>query len=113
MSFRGNLQEPNISETVDTQFTTTPINFYPSQSRGLVIVRMTIDNQDPTNNLTFNKGERGGRDYIVPPNSIAIISNEILSGVRVTPDGTTGTGIVSADLASVESLKRGGFIGQA
>jgi len=113
MSFRGNTNEPFIIETQDTLFTTSPINFYPSQSRGLVIVRMTIDNQDPTNELTFNKNERGGRVYIVPPNSLAVITNEIMSGIRVIPNATTGTGIISADLSSVASLKREGFIGSA
>ena len=74
---------------------------------------MSIDNQDPTNNLTFFKNGRGGRALIVPPNSIALIKDEILSGVRVVPDGTTGAGTLSADLANHKTLKQDGFIGQA
>lgn len=113
MSFRGNLQEPRIVETIDRDWTTSALNFYPQQRQGLRIVRMTIDNQDPTNNLTFNKGERGGRTYTVPPNSVALIENEKLSGVRVVPDGTTGLGQLSADMSTVKLLEADGFLGQA
>ncbi len=74
------------------------------------IIKIVIDNQDPTNNCTFVKNGRGGTSFIIPPNSIATIENEILDGVVITPDGTTGIGQFSADMVSVESLVKGGFL---
>ena len=74
------------------------------------IIKIVIDNQDPTNNCAFVKNGRGGTVFLIPPNSIATIENEILDGVVITPDGTTGVGQFSADMVSVESLVKGGFL---
>jgi len=110
--FSDDKNKPKI-ETRDEVFTTTAINFFPALDRGMVIIRATIDNQDATNNLTFTKNGRGGTVFTIPPNSIALIENEIITGFRITPDGTTGTGVISADLAVRSTLEREGFIGAA
>jgi len=110
--FSDDKNKPKI-EARDQQFTTTAIDFFPALDRGMVIIRATIDNQDSTNNLTFSKNGRGGTEFIVPPNSIALIENEIITGFRITPNGTTGQGIVSADLAVRNTLEKEGFIAGA
>ena len=94
----------------DEQFTTSEVIFMPALDRGKVIIRISIDNQDPTNNLTFTKNGRGGTSFIIPPNSIGLIENEILTGVIVTPNATTGAGLISADTIEKDKLIKQGFI---
>jgi len=113
MSFFSQDKNQPRTEPRDEVFTTAALNFYPSVDRGLVIIRLTIDNQDVSNSLTYSKNGPGGTSHTLPPNSIAVIDNEILSGVTITPDGTTGTGEVSADLAVRSNLEKDGFIGLA
>jgi len=107
--FSDQTTKPRVEPFSDT-FTTTEVNFFPAIDKGLKIIRIVIDNQDPTNNLTFVKNGRGGTSFIVPPNSIATVENEVLDGVVITPNATTGIGQFSADMVSVEDLVKGGFL---
>jgi len=110
MSFFTNSNtRPRVESFSDT-FTTTVVNFFPAIDKGLKCIRIVIDNQDPTNEITFTKNGRGGTVFTLPPNSLAIIENEVLDGVRIIPDATTGLGQFSADLVSVEALLKGGFL---
>jgi len=89
---------------------TAEVIFMPALDRGKVIIRISIDNQDPTSSLTFTKNGRGGTVFTVPPNSIALIENEVLTGVIVTPNATTGVGLISADTVEKNKLIEQGFI---
>ncbi len=106
--FTDNKNKPQV-QSEDTQFTTSVTRFNPSVQRGMVMIRATIDNQDATNSLTFTKNGNGGTSYIVPPNSVAVIENEIITEITITPNATTGTGLLSADMTTLDILKSGGF----
>ena len=86
------------------------INFFPSLTKGKVAIRAVIDNQDLSNPITFVKNGRGGTVFTIPPNSLAIIDNEILEALVITPDGTTGAGQLTADLAFRSELIAQGFL---
>ena len=107
--FTADRNKPRVEAFVQV-FTTSAVSFFPADDRGLVIIRLVIDNQDPTNSITFTKNGRGGIIYTIPPNSLGIIDNEVLTGVRLVPDGATGTGILTAELAVRADLTRGGFL---
>jgi len=110
MSFFSNNTNQPRTESFSDVFTTAVVNFFPSIDKGMKCIRLVIDNQDPTNNILFTKNGRGGTVFTLPPNSLAIIENEVLDGVRLVPDATTGVGQFSADLVSVEALVKGGFL---
>lgn len=107
--FTNNRQQPLI-ENFSEVFTTGAVNFFPTSQRGKVAIKVVIDNQDATNSLTFTKNGRGGTAFTVPPNSIAIIENEVLDSVVITPNAVTGAGQITADLAFRDDLVKGGFI---
>jgi len=107
--FSNDKQKPQVESFSET-FTTAEVNFFPSLTKGKVAIRAVIDNQDPTNALTFVKNGRGGTVFTLPPNSLAIIDNEILEAIVITPNATTGIGQLTADLASREELISGGFL---
>jgi len=107
--FTSDKGRPRV-ESFSQTFTTSVVNFFPAQTRGKVAIRAIIDNQDPTNSLTFVKNGRGGTVFTLPPNSLAIIDNEILEGLVITPDGTTGVGQLTADLAIRNDLIINGFL---
>ncbi len=86
------------------------INFFPALTKGKVAIRAVIDNQDVTNNLTFVKNGRGGSIFVVPPNSLAVIDNEILEALVITPNATTGVGLLTADLSFRKDLIANGFL---
>ena len=86
------------------------VNFFPALSRGKVAIRAVIDNQDLTNPITFVKNGRGGTVFTLPPNSLAIIENEVLEALVITPDVTTGIGLLTADLAFRKDLITQGFL---
>jgi hypothetical protein len=106
--FTSNKNEPKVASE-HTAFTTSAVTLDPANQRGMVIIRATIDNQDPTNNLTFTKNGAGGTAFVIPPNSIGIIENEIVKSITVTPNGTTGSGLLSVDMTTMDILKSGGF----
>ncbi len=106
--FTSNKNQPRV-QSEDLQFTTSVARLNPSVQRGMVGIRVTIDNQDPTNQLTFTKNGAGGTAYIVPPNSVGLIENEIIKSITVTPNATTGVGIISMDYTTLDILTSGGF----
>jgi len=79
------------------------------QRTGLYIVEITIDNQDPTNDLTFRTVPSGILET-VPPNSLAIVEDEIHSFIEINPNVLTGSGILSLALAEPSELRRLGLI---
>jgi len=107
--FRNNIQTPLV-ESFSTTFTTAVTPFFPAEQLTKVAIRIVIDNQDPTNALTFTKNGVGGTVFTIPPNSIAIIENELIDGIVVTPNAVTGVGQITADLAVRSELVKGGFI---
>jgi len=107
--FTSDKGRPRV-ESFSQTFTTSEVNFFPASTKGKVAIRIVIDNQDPTNSLTFVKNGRGGTIFTLPPNSLAIIDNEVLEGVVITPDGTTGIGQITADLAFRKDLIANGFL---
>lgn len=107
--FRSDLNKPKTEPFGDI-FTTGVVSFFPAQDRGLVIIRIVIDNQDTTNNLTFTKNGRGGIVFTIPPNALGIIEDEVLTGIRIVPNGATGLGQFTGDLASNAELLTGGFL---
>ncbi len=106
--FTADKNKPKV-QSEDLQFTTSVVRMNPSVQRGSVIIRATIDNQDPTNSLTFTKNGDGGTAYIIPPNSVGLIENEMVKSITVTPNGTTGIGLISIDYTTLDILKDGGF----
>jgi len=106
--FTDDKNKPKV-QSEDLQFTTSVARLNPSVQRGMVGIRVTIDNQDPTNSLTFTKNGVGGTAYIIPPNSVGLIENEIIKSITVTPNATTGIGIISMDYTTLDILTDGGF----
>jgi len=109
--FRNNTQMPRV-QSFSANFTTAVFTFMPALQQFKVAIRIVIDNQDPSNALTFQKNGVGGQTFILPPNSVAIIENEVLDGVIITPNATTGVGNVTADLADRRQLEKGGFLSE-
>ncbi len=107
--FRNNVQMP-LTQSFSAQFTTAVLAFMPALQQFKVAIRIVIDNQDTTNSLSYQKNGIGGQTFILPPNSIAVIENEVLEGVIITPNAVTGVGNVTADLADKQELVKGGFI---
>jgi hypothetical protein len=106
--FTQNKNEPKVTSE-HTTFTTSVVRLNPSMQRGMIIIRATIDNQDSTNSLTFTKNGAGGTSFTIPPNSVGVIENEMISEIVVTPNATTGTGLLSVDMTTLAILKAGGF----
>ena len=106
--FTSDKNKPKV-QSEDLQFTTSKVRMNPSVQRGSVIIRATIDNQDPSNSLTFTKNGDGGTNYIIPPNSVGLIENEMVKSIHVTPNATTGVGLISIDYTTLDILKDGGF----
>lgn len=79
------------------------------QRVGLYMIQITIDNQDPTNNLTL-RTVPSGILLTIPPNSIGIIENEIHSFIEVNPNAVTGSAILSIALSEPAELRRLGLI---
>jgi len=88
---------------------TTQIRIESLQRFGLQIIEALIDNQDATNSLTVRKVPSGILANI-PPNSLGRIRDEVFSFIEVNPDATTGTGVLTLQLATTEELKRVGLI---
>jgi len=109
MSFFSDDKNKPRTLTEDVQFTTSVVRLSPGDQRGMLGIRATIDNQDVTNSLTFTKNGVGGTAFIIPPNSIGVIENELIKSITVTPNGTTGTGLLSMDMTTMKILKDGGF----
>jgi len=109
MSFFSDDKNKPKTLTEDIQFTTSVVRLSPGDQRGMMGIRATIDNQDPTNNLTFTKNGVGGTSYIIPPNSIGVIEGELIKSITVTPNATTGVGLLSMDMTTLKILKDGGF----
>lgn len=107
--FTNDRQKPKVESFSDV-FTTAVVNFFPASQRGKVAIKVIIDNQDATNNLTFVKNGRGGTVFTVPPNSIAEIENEIIDAIIITPNTVTGTGQITADLAVRKELEQAGYL---
>jgi len=107
--FTSDKGRPKV-ESFSQTFTTSVVNFFPASSRGKVAIRAVIDNQDQVNSITFVKNGRGGTVFTLPPNSLAVIENEILEALVITPNGTTGVGQLTADLAFRKDLIANGFL---
>jgi len=107
--FTNDKQKPSV-ESFSQIIGTAVVNFFPTSSRGKVAIRAVIDNQDLSNPITFVKNGRGGVVFTVPPNSLAIIDNELIEALIITPDGTTGAGLLTADLSFRKDLISQGFI---
>jgi len=73
--------------------------------RNLKIIQITIDNQDPTNNITF-RTEPSGTLKTIPPNSLGVVSDEQHDFIEVNPDAVTGDAIVTLQLATPGELRR-------
>ena len=105
-SDKGRPRIENFSQNIETSV----INFFPALTKGKVAIRAVIDNQDLTNPITFVKNGRGGTVFTLPPNSLAVIDNEILEALVITPHATTGIGLLTADLAFRAELIAQGFL---
>lgn len=110
MSFFNENRNKVRVEAFAEPFTTSVVNFNPGDTRGLVIIRAVIDNQDSANAVTFQKNGQGGITYTIPANSVGVIENEVMTSLRIVPDGTTGAGFLSGELAKREELTKGGFL---
>jgi len=88
---------------------TTQIRIETLQRFGLNIVEALIDNQDASNNLTVRKVPSGVLATI-PPNSLGRIRDEVFSFIEINPDPTTGAGVLTLQLATLDELKRVGLI---
>ncbi len=73
------------------------------------IVQITIDNQDPTNSLTF-RTVPSGILLTIPANSLGIVENEIHEFIEVNPNAVTGNAILTIALADPEELRKLGLI---
>jgi len=109
MSFFSDDKNKPKTLTEDIQWTTSVVRLSPGDQRGMMGIRATIDNQDSSNSITFTKNGVGGTAYIIPPNSIGVIENELLKSITVTPNATTGQGLLSMDMSTLKILKDGGF----
>ena len=107
--FTSDKQRPKV-ESFSQPFTTAEVNFFPASTRGKVAIKAIIDNQDPTNALTFVKNGRGGTIFTLPPNSLAVIEDELLEALVITPDAVTGAGQLTANLAFRKDLIAQGFL---
>jgi len=107
--FTNDKQRPQ-TESFSQVIALAVINFFPASSRGKVAIRAIIDNQDVTNSITFVKNGRGGAIFTIPPNSLAIIENEIIEALVITPNAVTGVGQLTADLAFRKDLIDQGFL---
>jgi len=85
--------------------TTAPFKTDFLLQRNLKIIGGTIDNQDPTNAVTFRTREFGTIKTI-PVNSLAIIEDEEFDFIEVIPDVVTGSCEINLQLATPEELRR-------
>ncbi len=108
-SFTSDKGRPKV-ESFSQVIGVAVVNFFPSLTKGKVAIRAVIDNQDLTNSITFQKNGRGGAIFTLPPNSLAVIDNEILEALVITPDAVTGVGQLTADLAFRSELIAQGFL---
>jgi len=109
VEFAADTNKPKSSPFVQP-ITTTQFRDDFLQRVGKYIIQITIDNQDPTNNLTF-RTVPSGILQTVPPNSLGVVENEIHAFLEVNPDAVTGNAIVTLALAEPAELRRLGLLG--
>jgi len=106
--FTADKQKPHTIPFVQI-ITTTQFRDDFLQRVAQYIIKIVYDNQDPANNATIRTVPSGILQTI-PPNSLAVIEDEIHSFVELNPDPVTGTGVLTLTLAEPDELRKFGFL---
>lgn len=78
-------------------------------TRGLYIIKAVYDNRDGTNVANL-RTDPNADQVEVSANAVGSIEDEIFSYIEVSPDSSTGNGLLTLTLASPDELRRLGFI---
>lgn len=97
------------SQTVKFEGTISTFKRDFELERSQVYVRARVDNLDPINNLLMRQSPNGIQT-IIPPNTSAVVEDEINAFMELIPDGTTGKFQFEVALSFKSDLQKRGLI---